>query len=678
VTSITMIDSDVGGNQGFAGGVGLAQVYGSPDTIPITITRSRIHDNQGVVGGAANGQLTIDRSTIDSNRAAAGAGLFGGGMITDSTIGGNVAKSVGSFPGGVGGGLFLDHASTLVRSTVSGNAAGSAPGLAISNDGPGVGNPDLYGVVVTQSTVSGNQIDATDTVSTGWPDDAEIVARGTGGSGAAVRSTGSAIGSSGLFACDLEAGSASSSGGYTFWSDSSCGASVASGDVVEGGDPQLGPLQANGGLTPTRLPSPGSPLRDRIPLSDPGCTGNDQRGVARPQGLGCDIGATEVAVPPAGFVGVAPKRILDTRTAPVPSGWPAGSKLSPGGGLNLIVAGANGVPADATSVVLNVTSTEATSALSYVTAWPSGLPQPPTSSLNLQPAGNVANSITVAPGVDGKVSFATNIGATHLIVDVLGYYTATGGDSFTGVTPIRMLDTRYGPVPSPRPVGQKLSGPGSMRLPVAGVNAVPADVTSVVVNITSTQVSSDLAFLTAWPAGQARPTASNLNLQPPYNVSNLAVVQVGTGGAIDLYTNAGSTHLIVDVVGYFRPAVGDRFLPLNPTRVFNSLSGAPLAAGVPRFATVAGVNGIPAGATSVVLNATSVAATSPGGYLVVYGKGAVLSSDDGSNLNYRPPYNAPNQVISRVGQDLSVGLLNGYGTVHIVLDANGYFVASPP
>jgi hypothetical protein len=89
---------------------------------------------------------------------------------------------------------------------------------------------------------------------------------------------------------------------------------------------------------------------------------------------------------------------------------------------------------------------------------------------------------------------------------------------------------------------------------------------------------------------------------------------------------------------------------------------------------VAGVQEIPADATAVVLNATSAQASSPGGYLQVFAKGAPLSNTTGSNLNYRPPYNAPNQVIAQVGDDHSVALLNGYGTVHILLDANGYFV----
>jgi hypothetical protein len=59
----------------------------------------------------------------------------------------------------------------------------------------------------------------------------------------------------------------------------------------------LGPLADNGGPTQTRLPQQGSPLLDAIPAAE--CApeiATDQRGVARPQGGFCDIGAVEVEV----------------------------------------------------------------------------------------------------------------------------------------------------------------------------------------------------------------------------------------------------------------------------------------------------------------------------------------------------------------------------------------------
>jgi hypothetical protein len=63
--------------------------------------------------------------------------------------------------------------------------------------------------------------------------------------------------------------------------------------------PKLGALAANGGPTQTLLPLAGSPVVDRVPTGGPGCStsGKDQRGVPRPQGPACDIGAVEAANP---------------------------------------------------------------------------------------------------------------------------------------------------------------------------------------------------------------------------------------------------------------------------------------------------------------------------------------------------------------------------------------------
>jgi len=59
-----------------------------------------------------------------------------------------------------------------------------------------------------------------------------------------------------------------------------------------GGDPKLGALAYNGGFTPTFLPGAGSAAIDTG--KDAGCPATDQRGIARPQGAHCDIGAVEV------------------------------------------------------------------------------------------------------------------------------------------------------------------------------------------------------------------------------------------------------------------------------------------------------------------------------------------------------------------------------------------------
>jgi hypothetical protein len=95
--------------------------------------------------------------------------------------------------------------------------------------------------------------------------------------------------------------------GFNFSGDSTCGFTTGT-DEQGGGNAQLGPLTAdNGGATATRVALVGSPLRDAIPLAS--CAvqhRTDQRGVARPQGTGCDIGATESPLPFSDVPGTHP------------------------------------------------------------------------------------------------------------------------------------------------------------------------------------------------------------------------------------------------------------------------------------------------------------------------------------------------------------------------------------
>ncbi len=81
--------------------------------------------------------------------------------------------------------------------------------------------------------------------------------------------------------------------GHNLSSDASCGL-TGPGDL-QNVDPKLGPLADNGGPTQTHALLPGSPAIDAGDNS--GCPATDQRGVARPQGAACDIGAYEYQPP---------------------------------------------------------------------------------------------------------------------------------------------------------------------------------------------------------------------------------------------------------------------------------------------------------------------------------------------------------------------------------------------
>jgi VCBS repeat-containing protein len=88
--------------------------------------------------------------------------------------------------------------------------------------------------------------------------------------------------------CDLD--SAQTLGDHNLVDDGTCGP-PGPGDVL-GIDPQLGPLQDNGGPTPTMALAASSPPVDAG--DDANCSATDQRGISRPQGAHCDIGAFEL------------------------------------------------------------------------------------------------------------------------------------------------------------------------------------------------------------------------------------------------------------------------------------------------------------------------------------------------------------------------------------------------
>ena len=161
----------------------------------------------------------------------------------------------------------------------------------------------------------------------------------------------------------------------------------------------------------------------------------------------------------------------------------------------------------------------------------------------------IPNLVVAAIGGDGKVSiFNGTAGSTDVIADVVGYYSASEpGALFSAVTPARVLDSRFGTggYSSPWPAD------GTRDVAVTGLAGVPANATAVVLNLTVTNPTSG-GYLTVYPAGVTRLTASNLNFGPGQTIPNLVVAFTGPGAMISIYNATGSTDVIADVVGYYR------------------------------------------------------------------------------------------------------------------------------
>lgn len=235
------------------------------------------------------------------------------------------------------------------------------------------------------------------------------------------------------------------------------------------------------------------------------------------------------------LVPLTPVRLRDTRDVAGPVGA--------GATIDIKVTGAAGVPTSGVNaVVLNVTVTEPTSA-GYVTVRPTGEPLPKTSSLNFTAGETVPNLVITKVGANGAVSLFNSDGATHLVVDLLGWFDVSGrGPSGYASSPQRVLDTRD--------AGGKIGADSTMQLKVTDIADVPPGAKAVVLNVTVVD-PTETSFLIVYPMGHPLPTASNLNFTPGSTVPNQVIATVGDGGKICIYNHAGQTHIIADLIGWY-------------------------------------------------------------------------------------------------------------------------------
>lgn len=377
-----------------------------------------------------------------------------------------------------------------------------------------------------------------------------------------------------------------------------------------------------------------------------------------------------------------PARILDTRDG---TGGVPRAQLQTGGLLNVQITGQGLVPTSGVAaVVMNVTVTN-TSAPSFLTVFPAGVTQPLASNLNWVPGQTVPNLVEVGVGTSGQVTVYNAAGSVDVIFDVAGYYSTSnqspGPDGlYNPVVPARLLDTR-----SP---GFSPLGPGGIQsVQVTGRGGIPGSgVAAVVLNVTVT-AGTQPSFVTAWPSGTTRPTASNLNFAGAQTVANRVVVKLA-GGKVDFYNLQGTVHLIVDVNGWFTDAsvaaTGSRFSATSPFRILDSRSGTggytdPWGPASGRALTVAGVGGVPLMTdpnppTAVVANITVTNTTAPS-FLTAWPDGAAqpLASD----LNWTGG-TVPNLAVVQVGPTGKIDIYNAGGCADVIVDVVGWFTGPIP
>lgn len=219
-----------------------------------TVDQSTFKDNfvsgSGSGGAISNGDSAIffgigARTPSSAPRIAA---IETNLTLTNSTIGGNSAAS--------GGGALYnvsDSTATLTNLTIANNQSGLLNDQSLDNQ-----QPQVRAQVATVSVQN------------------SIVANNT----------------------DYNCSGTIANGGYNIDSAATC-AFGTTGGSLSGTDPQLSPLALNApGTTQTFALAATSPALDKIPASGANCPATDQRGVTRPQGAACDIGAYELVVVP--------------------------------------------------------------------------------------------------------------------------------------------------------------------------------------------------------------------------------------------------------------------------------------------------------------------------------------------------------------------------------------------
>ena len=226
------------------------------NTVEGGLTQHAGANSDGKSGGAGNGggiynlgEVLIDTSTFNQNASLGGKG---GDVYSSEVLKG------GSGGSGSGGAIYNSNSVTIISSTFATNNATGGPG------GVNAAFPANNGS--TGQTLGGNTYRLSGTVFLRNT----ILAKGLSGPSCSGGVT---------------------DGGYNICSDSSCNftATFKSRNSL---NPQLAAIANNGGLTRTMALLTTSPAVD---MGDPGiCGGFDQRGVERPQGTNCDVGAFEL------------------------------------------------------------------------------------------------------------------------------------------------------------------------------------------------------------------------------------------------------------------------------------------------------------------------------------------------------------------------------------------------
>ncbi len=254
---------------------------------------------------------------------------------------------------------------------------------------------------------------------------------------------------------------------------------------------------------------------------------------------------------------------------------------------------------------------------------------------------------------------------------------------FIPVNPQRVLETRASEGQLGY-TGAKPAAGQTVKVKVTGLTGslIPTDAKSVYLNVTSVNADNN-GFVTAYACGKPLPGSSSFNPVPNLITQNLVAAPIGADGTVCLYTNV-ATDLIADVAGY-HPS-DSQFVATAPERLLETrttepggqkgYSGAKPGDGsvITLHVTGTGTAQVPADATAVYLNVTSVN-SSAAGWVAAYPCGT--NPPNASNVNLVPGVARATLVAVKVGTGGNVCLYSSKST-DLIADLEGYAPSSSP
>jgi hypothetical protein len=276
-----------------------------------------------------------------------------------------------------------------------------------------------------------------------------------------------------------------------------------------------------------------------------------------------DIAGYYTASSASSYAAIAPTRVLDTRKG---QGAPK-AQIQSDASIDVKVAGANGIPATATAVAVNLTAVDATKN-GLITAYPTGQSRPGVSNVNYPASVATANMAIIPIGTGGQITFFnSSTGPTDLLADVSGYYTAdstvAGASAYIPFpAPQRLYDSRSnesdsllsGALPYPSPLNTNTAYPIPLSSP-------DQPFTTGVFNATVVSPTGNgyLAFYPYAPSEPTKPSTSNLNYRTGQTIPNSVFVSPssiedanfqGFDGAV-YFGGDGTAQVILDWFGVF-------------------------------------------------------------------------------------------------------------------------------